>query len=170
MLSNISRLLLQCSTRRLTNFSTKVEPFITKSTGFTSIRSIQTTTNYSQQQQDSRVVDGLSHEELEQKLQDKDNIYLVDVRRSEEVSEGRIPGDKWVHIPWQDVEEATTLNNDEFLSRYGQNKPAKDEVIVFYCLAGVRSTLALKAHERSDCDCEATHYPGGWDSWVQHNS
>merc|ERR1712168_346991 len=118
MLSNISRLLVQCSTRRLTNFS-KVEPFTKSRTlAFTSsIRSIQATSIYSQQQ-DSRIVDGLSHEELQQKLQDKD-IYLVDVRRSEEVSEGRIPGDKWVHIPWQDVEEATTLNADEFLTKYG---------------------------------------------------
>ena len=83
---------MQRSTRNIiTNFS-KVEPFIKSRTtlAFTPVRSIQTTAVYSQQQ-DSRIVDGLSHEELQQKLQDKD-IYLVDVRRSEEVLEGRIPG------------------------------------------------------------------------------
>jgi len=129
-----------------------------------SSRFLQTSVQCSQQER--RVADGLSYDELQKRIHSKD-IYLVDVRRSDEVAEGRIPGDRWVHIPWEEVGEAFSIPDDEFLTRYGSERPSADEKIVFYCRAGVRSTWALEAHERTDCRCEATHLTVGWRGWVQ---
>ena len=74
MLSNIGRLFVRSST-------------ISRSYQLTT-RSLQTSV---QNLQDRRVADGLSYDELQKRIHSND-IYLVDVRRSDEVAEGRIPG------------------------------------------------------------------------------
>lgn len=121
--------------------------------------------NISRLYSQAKIVAGLSIDEVVSKIDDKD-VYLVDVRRPEEVSQGTIEADKWVHVPWQEVGEAALLSSDEFKDKYGCEKPKKSDNVVFYCLGGVRSTLALKALEKAECGIDATHFPGGWDEWT----
>ncbi|KAI9208583.1 Rhodanese-like domain-containing protein [Polychytrium aggregatum] len=71
----------------------------------------------------------------------KQNYILIDVREPYEVIEGRIP--TAMHIPVGDLNEALEMPAQTFHTLYGFNKPEKDQLVVFYCRSGVRSTAAV---------------------------
>jgi rhodanese-related sulfurtransferase len=67
-------------------------------------------------------------------------IVLVDVREPDEYAAGHIP--TAINIPFNSSPGALGLEPEEFQDAFGFAKPKPDEELVFYCLAGVRSTAA----------------------------
>lgn len=65
---------------------------------------------------------------------------LVDVREPAEFAEGHIPGA--VNLPFKTAPGALGLEPEEFFETFGFQKPSTETQLVFYCLAGVRSTAA----------------------------
>jgi molybdopterin/thiamine biosynthesis adenylyltransferase/rhodanese-related sulfurtransferase len=76
-----------------------------------------------------RTVQEWTPAELQRRMQDGDNIVIVDVREKVEWNEGFIPGA--IHVPRGYLE----LQIEEAV-------PDKDKTVVLYCAGGVRSALA----------------------------
>ncbi|RZO63289.1 MAG: molybdopterin-synthase adenylyltransferase MoeB [Sandaracinaceae bacterium] len=74
----------------------------------------------------------VSLEDLKARLEQKEDLVLVDVREKDEVRQGFIPGA--VHVP------------RGFLEMQAESKiPDKDAKVVVYCAGGVRSAFAAKS-------------------------
>ncbi|CAI2725081.1 unnamed protein product [Schistosoma spindalis] len=94
----------------------------------------------------------------------KGTVQLFDVRSGDDVeSTGRIPGS--VNIPLADLKKALTLNDSEFLQKYGVSKPkTSDNNIIFYGLSDVSSASACEiAHSLGFK--RAKYYLKGWAEW-----
>lgn len=76
----------------------------------------------------------VSYDELQQKLNDKDPIVLLDVRTQEEFNNGHIPG-------------ALLLPYDEIDQKAAQLLPEKEKEIIIYCRSGRRSAIAKDSLE-----------------------
>ena len=79
-------------------------------------------------------------------------VTLIDVRRFDEVDAGVIetPQGKWIHIPLNELEEALELDNDDFAAQFECNqKPDKNDELIFYCMKGVRSASAALYFEQN---------------------
>lgn len=76
----------------------------------------------------------VSYEELQQKLNDKAPIVLLDVRTQEEFDNGHIPG-------------ALLLPYDEIDQKAAQLLPEKEKEIIIYCRSGRRSAIAKDSLE-----------------------
>ncbi|KAM5256491.1 thiosulfate sulfurtransferase/rhodanese-like domain-containing protein 3 [Ctenodactylus gundi] len=107
----------------------------------------------------------LTYKELKNLLNSK-NIMLIDVRERWEILEhGKIPGS--VNIPLDEVDKALQMNPRDFKEKYQEEKPSKSDSLVFSCLAGVRSKVALDM-ARSLGFHSAHHYAGGWKEWATY--
>ncbi|KAF5307323.1 hypothetical protein FQR65_LT07039 [Abscondita terminalis] len=74
-------------------------------------------------------------------LGNDDNVLVIDVREPKEIQEtGSIPGS--INIPSGSVEKALNLDEDDFHSLYGHQKPPKDFPLIFSCRSGTRSLKA----------------------------
>lgn len=71
----------------------------------------------------------VSYEELQQKLNEKAPIVLLDVRTQEEFDNGHIPG-------------ALLLPYDEIDQKAAKLLPDKEKEIIIYCRSGRRSAIA----------------------------
>ncbi|ERF75704.1 hypothetical protein EPUS_01534 [Endocarpon pusillum Z07020] len=93
------------------------------------------------------------------------NRIIIDVRESPELSQtGHIPGAQ--HIPIQSSPDFAFLPAPEFESRFGFPKPTKDQEVIFYCKAGVRSRAAAKlAIQAGDFGGRVGEFPGSWIEW-----
>ena len=76
----------------------------------------------------------VSYDELQQKLNDKAPIVLLDVRTQEEFDNGHIPG-------------ALLLPYDEIDKKALQVLPEKEKEIIIYCRSGRRSAIAKNSFE-----------------------
>lgn len=76
----------------------------------------------------------VSYEELQQKLNDKAPIVLLDVRTQEEFANGHIPG-------------VMLLPYDEIDQKAAQLLPEKEKEIIIYCRSGRRSAIAKDSLE-----------------------
>ena len=76
----------------------------------------------------------VSYEELQQKLNDKAPIVLLDVRTQEEFDNGHIPG-------------ALLLPYDEIDQKAAQLLLEKEKEIIIYCRSGRRSAIAKDSLE-----------------------
>ena len=76
----------------------------------------------------------VSYDELQQKLNDKAPIVLLDVRTQEEFDNGHIPG-------------ALLLPYDEIDKKALQVLPEKEKEIIIYCRNGRRSAIAKDSLE-----------------------
>lgn len=76
----------------------------------------------------------VSYDELQQKLNDKAPIVLLDVRTQEEFDNGHIPG-------------ALLLPYDEIDKKALQVLPEKEKEIIIYCRSGRRSAIAKDSLE-----------------------
>lgn len=76
----------------------------------------------------------VSYDELQQKLNDKAPIVLLDVRTQEEFDNGHIPG-------------ALLLPYDEIDQKALQLLPEKEKEIIIYCRSGRRSAIAKDSLE-----------------------
>src|ERR1044072_1068353 len=88
--------------------------------------------------------------ELKQRLDNGDDIQIVDVREDNEVAIGRIPNS--VHIPLAQV-----------LNRVDEIDPSRETVV--HCKMGGRSARAIDALQRSGFKGKLTNLKGGILRW-----
>ena len=88
--------------------------------------------------------------ELKQRLDQGDDIQIVDVRESFEVAIAQIPDT--VHIPLGEV-----------VSRMAEIDPSRETVV--HCKGGVRSARAIEALKRSGYTGKLTNLKGGIMAW-----
>nr|XP_028578877.1 thiosulfate sulfurtransferase/rhodanese-like domain-containing protein 3 [Podarcis muralis] len=111
--------------------------------------------------------DKVSYKELKELLQSK-AILLVDVREKWEIEQyGKIPGS--ISIPLGEVVEALQMEPVHFKEIYNQDMPSKSDILVFSCMAGVRSIQALAA-AKSLGFSRAQNYAGGFKEWAEYES
>lgn len=89
---------------------------------------------------------------------------IVDVRTTAENEAGSILARRLVHIPHTEVKVELSLSEDEFLEKYGIDKPEKDQTLVLFCQAGVRSEVAANLAEEAGFT-DVVNYKGGWKDW-----
>lgn len=97
----------------------------------------------------SGAVSELSREDVKNGLADG-SVLLVDVREPHEFAMGHIPGA--VSLPLSSFDPA-------------QIPDPEGRLVVFACVAGVRSLRAIEASHAAGHDFSA-HYPGGFKDWV----
>ncbi len=90
--------------------------------------------------------------ELKAMLDNKDNIFLVDVREPNEYEIVSIPG-------------ATLIPKDQFLNGSALEKLPQDKRIVLHCKSGARSAECLAVLKNAGFS-DAVHLGGGVLSWV----
>jgi len=106
----------------------------------------------------------LSYEEVKQKSQQpSENAYLIDVREPDEVLQGMIPSA--VNLPLSVLAGALHMDGDKFKEKYGFQKPAFDQEIVFYCRSGKRSSSASDVARRNGYT-NILNYKGSWLDWT----
>jgi adenylyltransferase/sulfurtransferase len=88
--------------------------------------------------------------ELKQRLDNGDDIQIIDVREDNEVAIGRIPNSK--HIPLAQV-----------LSRMDEIDPNRETVV--HCKMGGRSARAIDALQRSGFKGKLINLKGGIIGW-----
>jgi sulfur-carrier protein adenylyltransferase/sulfurtransferase len=88
--------------------------------------------------------------ELKQRLDNGDDIQIVDVREDNEVALGRLPNS--IHIPLGQI-----------LNRMSEIDPTRDTVV--HCKMGGRSARAIDALQRSGFTGKLTNLTGGIIAW-----
>ncbi|HEY3579206.1 MAG TPA: rhodanese-like domain-containing protein [Pyrinomonadaceae bacterium] len=88
--------------------------------------------------------------ELKQRLDNGDDLQIIDVREDSEVAIGRIPNSK--HIPLAQV-----------LSRMDEIDPNRETVV--HCKMGGRSARAIDALQRSGYTGKLLNLKGGITGW-----
>ena len=98
-----------------------------------------------------RQLTDLTKSQIKARLE-RSSVTLIDVRRFDEVDAGVIetPRGKWIHIPLNELEEALELDNDDFAAQFEcDQKPDKNDELIFYCMKGVRSASAALYFEQN---------------------
>ncbi len=92
----------------------------------------------------------ISATELKQKLDNGEDVQLIDVREAEEVAIATIP--TAVHIPLREV-----------TNRMSEIDPNRDTVV--HCKSGVRSVMAIQALQRAGFTGKLANLKGGVTAW-----
>jgi len=92
---------------------------------------------------------------------------LVDVREPNEVAEYAIPNS--INIPYKSTPGALDLSPEEFEDVFKFEKPSKDKELIFYCVAGVRSTAAAELAQIFGYD-KLGNYVGSLNDWKAHEN
>jgi rhodanese-related sulfurtransferase len=101
------------------------------------------------------------------KLIDNRLSVAPDVREPGELQQtGHIP--HAINIPINSAPDSFHISSEEFEDRFGFPRPAKDEEVVFYCKAGVRSRGAAGL-ARDAGYTKVGEYPGSWSEWFGQN-
>ncbi|GAB5593420.1 hypothetical protein Unana1_08320 [Umbelopsis nana] len=66
--------------------------------------------------------------------------FLIDVRENDEFQIGHIPSA--LNIPLATFRETMSLPNEQWVAKWGRDKPALEDRLVIYCRSGRRSNLA----------------------------
>ena len=88
--------------------------------------------------------------ELKQRLDNGDDIQIVDVRENDEVAIAKLPNS--IHIPLAQV-----------VNRMAEIDPSRETVV--HCKAGVRSARAIDALKRSGFTGNLLNLTGGITAW-----
>ncbi|KAI1348703.1 Rhodanese-like domain-containing protein [Xylaria sp. FL0043] len=89
---------------------------------------------------------------------------LIDVREPSELSStGRIPGA--LNIPITTSPDSFHITPEEFEDRFGFPRPEKNDEVVFYCKAGVRSRAAAGIAREAGWK-DVGEFPGSWVEWT----
>jgi adenylyltransferase/sulfurtransferase len=88
--------------------------------------------------------------ELKQRLDNGEDIQIIDVREPNEYAVARLPNSK--HIPLGEV-----------LNRMSEIDPARDTVV--HCKMGGRSSRAIEALTRAGFEGKLTNLKGGITAW-----
>ncbi|CUM55800.1 unnamed protein product [Debaryomyces tyrocola] len=91
------------------------------------------------------------------------NSLIVDVREPVEYEDGHIPNA--INIPFKSSPGALDLSPEEFNDNFGFDKPSKDKELIFYCLAGVRSTAAEELADTFGYK-KRGNYVGSYEDWA----
>lgn len=75
---------------------------------------------------------------------------------------GRIP--HAINIPITSAPDSFHVGDDEFEDRFGFARPAREQEVVFYCRAGVRSRAAAGLAREAGWTAVG-EYPGSWLEW-----
>ena len=105
-------------------------------------------------------VDGVTVEQVKEKLDNGDMILLIDVREPNEFNAGYIPGS--VNIPRGVLE--FNIDNEAFWDAAFLYLPEKDEEIIVYCKKGKRGMLAGETLKKLGYE-NVTYIEGGWKNW-----
>lgn len=95
------------------------------------------------------------------------NSIIVDVREPVEFKDGSIPGA--INVPFKSSPGALDLSEEEFEEHFGFEKPSKEKELIFYCLAGVRSTAAEELANTFGYKHRG-NYVGSYEDWVSHEN
>ena len=88
---------------------------------------------------------------------------LIDTREPSELQNtGTIPGS--INIPITSAPDSFFISEEEFEDRFGFQRPGKEEEVVFFCKAGVRSRAAAELAMRAGWE-KVGEYPGSWGEW-----
>ena len=97
-----------------------------------------------------KIMEEITSTELKQRLDNGDDIQIVDVREDNEVAIGRIPNS--IHIPLGQV-----------LNRMNEIDPNRETVV--HCKMGGRSARAIDALQRSGFQGKLINLKGGIIGW-----
>jgi rhodanese-related sulfurtransferase len=86
------------------------------------------------------------------------------VREPAEYSENTIPTS--LNIPITSNPDALLLTPEDFLDRFGFEKPPLDKQMVFFCKAGVRSSAAAAIAKQGGYQ-HVGEYRGSWLDWMK---
>jgi rhodanese-related sulfurtransferase len=95
----------------------------------------------------------LSQQELMQRMQNKDDLLLIDVRTAGEFAMGHVPGA--VNIPHTDLAD-----------RLGDVRPHHGQDIIVYCESGRRADMAKRLLRQAGLD-RIRHLDGDMLAWRQ---
>ncbi|KAF2639562.1 Rhodanese-like protein [Massarina eburnea CBS 473.64] len=90
------------------------------------------------------------------------STLLVDVREPAEYNTNTIPMS--INIPVASQPDALLISEEEFMDRFGWEKPPKGKEIVFFCKAGVRSSAAAQLAKQAGYE-NVGEYRGSWLDW-----
>ncbi|XP_060527423.1 rhodanese domain-containing protein CG4456-like [Cylas formicarius] len=111
------------------------------------------------------MVNVVTYEEVKE-LASKKTELIIDVREPKELEDtGKIPGS--INIPLADLERELLSHSDEFLKKFGIEKPDKSAPITVHCKMGGRSLKACKLLEQMGYT-NLKNYSGGWSDWKKH--
>ncbi|KAK2730662.1 rhodanese domain-containing protein [Colletotrichum kahawae] len=108
-----------------------------------------------------------SFEQMEKLAKDgKSNVVIVDAREPGElVQTGCIPGA--INIPVGTAPQSFHMTSEDFEDLHGFKRPGRDQELIIYCKAGVRSrALASLAKEAGWKN--VGEYPGSWLDWEKN--
>lgn len=89
---------------------------------------------------------------------------LIDVREASELrATGQIPGSQ--NLPISSAADGFFLPADEFEERFGWPKPGRDDEVIFYCKAGVRSRAAARLAAQAGFGGRVGEFAGSWSEW-----
>ncbi|KAF7268810.1 hypothetical protein GWI33_018157 [Rhynchophorus ferrugineus] len=97
------------------------------------------------------------------------NELIIDVREPKELEEtGHIPGS--INIPLGQLEDVIkNLSDEEFCTKFGRNKPKKEEPVTVHCKLGGRSAKAYALMKNLDYS-SVKNYSGGWADWEKKSN
>ncbi|KAF6821589.1 Thiosulfate sulfurtransferase RDL2, mitochondrial [Colletotrichum sojae] len=105
-------------------------------------------------------------EQMSELAKSPKGVVIVDAREPGELEQtGFIPSA--INIPVVTAPESFHMSEQDFEDRYGFARPGKEEELVFYCKAGVRSR-ALAALAREAGWKNVGEYPGSWLDWEKN--
>ncbi|EXJ54111.1 hypothetical protein A1O7_09448 [Cladophialophora yegresii CBS 114405] len=94
------------------------------------------------------------------------NRILIDVREPNELqATGKIPNSK--NLPITSAADGFFLPAEEFEERFGFEKPGKEDEVIFYCKAGVRSRAAARLAGQAGFGGTVGEFPGSWVEWSE---
>jgi rhodanese-related sulfurtransferase len=94
------------------------------------------------------------------------NRILIDAREPAELqATGRIPGS--LNIPVNSQPDSFFITAEEFEDRFGFDRPGKEQEVIFYCKAGVRSRAAAEFAKQAGW-ANVGEYRGSWLDWEKN--
>lgn len=91
---------------------------------------------------------------------------LIDTREPGELeTTGTIPGS--INIPITSKPDSFYISAEEFEDRFGFERPGKEQEVVFYCKAGVRSRAAAELAKQAGWE-KVGEYAGSWLDWEKN--
>ena len=109
----------------------------------------------------------VNYDEFEKHRKDR-SALIIDVRESKELqSVGSIPGTQ--NIPLSILKMAFDLKEETFEEMYDMKVPGKDDAIITFCMAGIRSEIARKILMEEHGYENVANYRGSWMDWNGKN-
>lgn len=106
----------------------------------------------------------LQFQDVVDTVRNKDpNTVIVDVREPAEYEVVKIPGS--INIPYKSHPNGFTLDDTEFETIFGVNKPPKNKNLIFLCASGKRAAGAEAVAAR-DGYKHTSVYTGSMNDWV----